>query len=387
MDEIKITNRKTIKVIHCADVHLDSPFSDSDPEKAAVLRSELRGAFSSLITYARFNDVDIVLMAGDIFDCDFATRETVALMMRLFEENKKCRFVISPGNHDPYTRESIWSRVHFPDNVYIFDKEELAYFSFEDINTEVYGYAFCGVHMEKNPFSGQKPQNKDKINILCAHGDMFDMLSRKCPIRESDITESGFDYVALGHIHSSKNAEHKNGVWFAYSGCLSGRDFGECGHKGALILEISKSDNKTEADINIKKHSFSKRRYEKSTINIEGILTEEELYNKITGEISKNYGKDTSLRIILTGNVPPELKIFNSGIAEHCGSNLFSLEIKNNTVPFYKTERLLEDNTIRGEFFRTLLPDLTEGNEEEREIAAMALRFGLSVIDGSDITI
>ena len=376
-----MNEHKNVKILHCADVHLDSPFASLDPEKAAIRRNGLRSAFASMMTYALFNEIDIMLMAGDIFDRDFATRETVALILRSFEENKNCRFVIAPGNHDPYTNDSVWTRAVFPDNVYIFDSEQLSYFSFDDLGVDVYGYAFCDVYMEKNPFAGREPENKNRLNLLCAHGDTYDMLSRKCPISESDILKSGFDYVALGHIHTTQGIECKNGVWFGYSGCLEGRDFGECGHKGAVLVEASKTNGK--ADIRVKGLKFSKRRYETISVNLTGVNGEEGMYAVISSAMGKNYGDDTCLRITLSGSVPPDINISPSNIAEKIGAGLFSLEIKNKTLPLFESDKLIDDTTIRGELFRSLIPILQNGTEEERLTAADALRCGLAALDGS----
>jgi DNA repair exonuclease SbcCD nuclease subunit len=231
---------KPVKILHCADIHLDSPFADRSPEKAAVRRNELRGAFSSMMTYARLNGVDIMLIPGDLFDNEYVTPDTVSLVLREFKDNKSCRFVISPGNHDPYTQNSVYDKIEFPLNVYIFNSEQLSLFSFDDLETDVYGYAFTSGVLEYNPFAGRNPKDPGRMNILCAHGELGVPVSHNCPIKLTDITNSTFDYVALGHIHNSKGIEHSNGVYYGYSGCIEGRDYGECGYKGALYGEISK---------------------------------------------------------------------------------------------------------------------------------------------------
>ncbi|MDD4772066.1 MAG: DNA repair exonuclease [Eubacteriales bacterium] len=371
----------SVKVLHCADIHLDSPFADRDPEKAAVRRSELRGAFSSLMTYARLNEADIVLIAGDLFDSEFVTSETISLVLREFARNASCRFVISPGNHDPYTQNGIYDKTDFPPNVYIFDDNRLSVFSFDDLNTDVYGYAFTSPSLEYNPFAGRRPENSGRLNILCAHGELGAAASLNCPIKLTDITSGGFDYVALGHIHNSDGVSLANGVYYGYSGCLEGRDFGECGYKGALFGSINKTDGVCKADI--RGLRFSKRRYEILTLNLTGMTDAEAVYDKISAAVEKKYGNDTSLRLVLEGEISPSLILSESIIRQNL-ENLFSLQIKNNTLPLFDYALLEKDQTIRGEYFRCLLP-LLQGDEADRSDAALALRYGFSALAGSDI--
>ena len=114
-----------IKVLHAADIHLDVPFNIGDIDKAKIKRSELRGAFSSLMTFARIEKFDLVLIAGDMFDSSFVTPDTAALVTREFAACHECRIVISPGNHDPYTPDSIWAKISFPENVYVLEESSL----------------------------------------------------------------------------------------------------------------------------------------------------------------------------------------------------------------------------------------------------------------------
>ena len=64
-----------LKILHCADLHLDSPFKSGNAGKSEVRRRELRGTFSSLIMYIKTNKIDIALMSGDLFDSGFMTKD------------------------------------------------------------------------------------------------------------------------------------------------------------------------------------------------------------------------------------------------------------------------------------------------------------------------
>ncbi len=373
-----------VKVLHCADIHLDSAFSLEDAAKAEIRRSELRGTFTSLMSYAKMNEVDLVLMAGDLFDREFVTKDTVSLMIKEFAANPDCRFVISPGNHDPYTATSVYAKTEFPENVFIFDKSELSFFDFEKLGVTVYGYAFTSQTMETNPIAGERiAKDPGKINLLCAHGDLLSPISPYCPITKSDIRISGVDYAAIGHVHNSFGVEREGDSYYGYSGCLEGRDFGETGYKGAIYAEFEKIDGKTEAKFwNMK---FSKRRYESIDVDITGAVDISAALSAVKSEVVGKYGEDTSLRVALVGNIPAGAD-YAAPIEKMLSELVFYAEVRDNTLPLYQTDALKADPSIRGAFFRSLLPVLEEGTPEERKSASEALRIGLAALDGRDLT-
>lgn len=368
------------KILHCADIHLDSPFKSGNAGKSEVRRRELRGTFTSLMMYIKDNGIVLALMSGDLFDRESVTKETADFFFGELAAVPGCRFVISPGNHDPYTPGSIYAASEIPDNVYIFSDTALNRFSFPDIGVDVYGYAFTKGTLDLCPFTGRQPADSDRINLLCAHADVGDPLSPYCPVSENDIAGTGFDYCALGHIHNSAGMKKVGNTYYAYSGCLEGRDFGETGHKGAIVLDITKERGITS--IKASGVRFSKRRYEICRADVSGCRTEDELVSKIRSAIVGKYGSDTLLRLVLTGNVPPSLRIGTDEITARFGDGLFYLETVDRTLPLYDSDSLRNDPTIRGAFFRELLPLLENGSPEERSDAARALRLGLMALNG-----
>lgn len=358
-----------IKILHCADIHLDSPFASLPAERAEVRRSELRAAFTSMMLYARMNGCDLLLMAGDVVDSRYATRETAQLLQKEFAAIPKTNIVIAPGNHDPYTRSSIWSAVEFPKNVSIFDSEKLSYFSFDELNTDVYGYAFTAPKLDVNPAAGHKPLNPDRFNLLCAHCEMNVPGGHAAPLTDADMEASGMDYAALGHLHNTSGIHCLGKTWYGYSGCLEGRGFGECGYKGAVWVELDRTDG--GVTVNPRGIRFSKRRYESLTIDATGFGTAEELTAAFRSAVRANgYGEDTTLRVVLEGKVVPTL---SPGDADLGGAILVD-----NTLPDVDGCTLGEDPGIRGAYYRELLPLLQSGDPEQRRRAALALRLGLS---------
>lgn len=370
------------KIIHAADLHLDAPFSLFDVQKAQVRKNELRGAFASLVLYARTEKADMVILAGDLFDSGFVTKETTALMISQFASLPECKFVITPGNHDYISSRSPYKKECFPPNVYIFESEEMTRLSFDDIGVDVYGFAYTSPSYTENPLISVPPLDRRKINILAAHCDLL-ARSENCPLTPNDLARSGFDYAALGHIHKGGEIKMAGNTYYAYSGCLEGRSFDECGVKGVILCEFSKEYGKLSASFLNRR--ICRRYYEKLAVDITGVRSQSELCERVRSAVAAaGYGADVLLRVKLIGRVAPGLSLSPEKL-EAATIGVYYLEVENDAVPLLDYEELKNDISIRGAFFRELLPKLESEDEGERRTAAEALRYGLAALDGGDV--
>ncbi len=365
-----------VKIIHCADLHLDSPFSSFGFQTAKMKRELLFGTFTSLILYARMEKADIMLLPGDIFDTEYVSRQTVAKMIKQFEQTD-CRFVISPGNHDPYRDASPYKHEKFPSNVYIFSSPVISKFSFDDIGVDVYGFAFTSSAMETCPIRSGAELDANKINILSCHADMTSG-SATCPITEDDIAHSGFDYVALGHIHNSDGVKKAGDVYYAYSGCPEGRSWDETGAKSVIMLKAEKKDGVFEPVFT--RQQLTKRRYEKEMLDITGATGNAEVIDSVNALIrEKRYDRDTSVRITLRGELTSDVILSAKTISDSI-NGVGAAEISDETVPLLNTAELESDPTVRGAFYAQLAPMLGSDDEQTRKTAYEALKLGLAAL-------
>lgn len=368
-----------VKLIHCADIHLDTPFRSADPEASAEGRRGLRQALVSLIEYARAEGVRAVLMAGDIFDTRSVTSDTVAFFKDAVSSFPECTFAVAPGNHDPYAEKGVWDSLSDLPNLHIFKSEKMEYFDLDGTCVRIYGYGFTSQSLESSPLIGFAPEESDRINILLAHADVGSSLSPYCPTSEHDIEASGFDYCAFGHVHGGTGIKFAGKVPYAYSGCLVGRDFGETGKKGAVTVTVS-----DDGELTFDTVSFTDRTYEITELDVTGTLDTAELRRRLSLRISE-FGPTVSLRVILTGSIPLELNVDTLGLRNELGSPLTYLEIEDGTVPTLDAAVLESDPTIIGEFYRELRPLLESGTAKERSTAAKALRVGIAALRGEDL--
>lgn len=369
-----------IKIFHTGDFHLDSPFSGLDVKQSDMRRAELRNSFSAALMKAASDGCDLVLIAGDLFDCGYVTSETVA---KTFTAIEKCGLpvIIAPGNHDPYEKNGIYDRLERPENLFVFSSPELSRIDISELGVSVHGYAFTSDRLDEPPVTADRiALHPTNTNILLAHGDIYSPISKYAPISPAVIEASGFDYVALGHIHKSEEPVRMGKTLVSYCGFPEGRGFDELGFGGALEITIDRS-----ADTVLAEHvTLSSRRYMIETVDVTGAGSSRDVISAIERFVSESgFGKETSLRILLTGAVSPDTSFEIAADAEALGLSV--LEIENNTSPVYDAQLLERDISLRGALYRQLLPALRSADSRERAVASEALRIGLAALDGKQI--
>ena len=370
-----------IRILHCGDLHLDSPFSSLTHEKSEMRCRELRETFTYMMNYAMSENIDLVLIAGDLFDSGFVFRDTLSLLCARFSA-LACPVVISPGNHDPYTADSLYAAGKLPENVHVFSSETPARFDFPAIGVSVTGYAFTSDRYESNPLDAPMPLHPKHINVLLGHADITSPISKYAPIPLRSLEKSGFAYAALGHVHNPPRAIRIGKTTAAYSGVAEGRSFDEQGFGGARLVTVERTDH--GISVTTKRLVFSHRRYMIEQVEVDGAERDEDVADKIGERIRlQGYGPETALRVVLRGAVALNYTPDIEGIAEQCRGELYLLEVQDMTSPIFDAAYLREDKTIRGELYRALESQLNSEDERQRKVASLALQYGLKALDGN----
>lgn len=367
-----------VKVFHCADIHLDSPFSLFSPREAEKRRTELRAAFTSALMYAREKKADLFLISGDLFDGDYVTRDTRELLVREFAKCGDMKIFISPGNHDPYSVGSVYDTTEFPENVHVFGGEREVV-SLDGIGVDVYGFGFTSKNYISSPVSGWNIRDKSKINILVTHGDMVGSGEMTGPVTKQEIAASGFDYIALGHIHKPTGLLCENGVFYSYPGCIEGRSFDELGYKGAMFGTVDKGN----AEMALKR--FSKSRYEQISVDISGVNEKMEALDVIRSAI-RRYTDDTALRLTLTGELKNAFVILPNEIGKGCEYPYY-IEITDRTYIAPDLGELEQSNTLKGIFVRRITEQMRglDPESEEYQTLSLALKYGLAALEDRSV--
>ena len=160
---------RSLRILHTADLHLDSPFEGLGAGKAAVRRKEQRELLAALAELAAREQVDLVLLAGDLLDSDGNYAETGETLVRCLKQIRVPVF-ISPGNHDCYTASSPYARLRMPENVHIFRSNAIQAVDLPELQTRVYGAAFTEKTSGPLLRGFRAPRQEGWYQILCLHG-------------------------------------------------------------------------------------------------------------------------------------------------------------------------------------------------------------------------
>jgi len=137
--------KSLFRFIHAADIHLDSALQGLERYEGAPvdeIRSATRRAVDNLVELAIDEEVDFVLMAGDLYDGDWKDYNTGLYfserMGRLREANVRV-FMIA-GNHDAASQ--ITKHLRLPDNVTVFSTRSPERVLVEELSVAIHGQGF-----------------------------------------------------------------------------------------------------------------------------------------------------------------------------------------------------------------------------------------------------
>lgn len=228
-----------MKFIHTADLHLDSPlrglssYADAPAER---LRTATRDAFHNLVTQAIDEQVDFMVIAGDVYDGDWKDFNTGLFFIRQMGRlrNSGIPVYLLYGNHDA---DSEMTRgLELPDNVHVFSSRKAETFRIESRKVALHGRSFKVAATTDNLLPGYPEPVAGWLNIGVLHTALEGNAehARYAPCSVAELKAKGYQYWALGHVH--EHWVQRGDVTIAYPGNLQGRHIRELGARGALLV-------------------------------------------------------------------------------------------------------------------------------------------------------
>lgn len=242
--------------IHAADLHIGAPFRGLralSEEWARRLADAIPAAWDRVVEAAITRKVDFVVVSGDIFD---SVRASYRDYLRFFDglnrlDAEGIPTYLCTGNHDPL---SIWQQDFFalpasatmlaadrPDfALYERDGRPMAIIGGRGYPNKVWspneniaeGITRAAALEALGPRAAEAPY---AIGVLHT-GLTLD--PHKAPSDPVELLASGFDYWALGHIHSPWVNDDAN-PRLVFSGCIQGRDVRETGPRGVNLVTVA----------------------------------------------------------------------------------------------------------------------------------------------------
>lgn len=356
------------KIIHCADLHLDSPMETHMTDvQASTRNTEVIHSFLRLTDYAVKNNVRVVIIAGDMFDGNRVKSRTVDEILDAMRRTPEVDYLYLVGNHDDDS--DAFADHSVPNNLKKFDKQWKTY--------EYDGVAISGVEMcESNASSLYQniPHKDGSVNIVTLHGQVG-FTTGNDQVNLSLLKNRGIDYLALGHIHTYSAQPLDNKGIYCYSGCLEGRGFDECGPKGFVLLEIA------AGHIQHKFVPFSCRQLHRISVDISGLTKNPEIAQKMI-QSAKEIGPDDMVEFLLSGAVDPTANIAISYLQNLVKQDFFFIKVKDETRMAINPEDYKNDVSLKGEFIRLVLS--SDASEEDK---ASMIRTGMQALAGEEITL
>lgn len=372
-----------VKFLHCADLHLDAPFTGSglSAEQAALRRSEIKETFGRIVQLARDEQVELLLISGDLWEHGYVRKQTVTAINELLGSLSPVKVFIAPGNHDPLLADSFYRTITWADNIHIF-RGGPSEVKLPELGIVVYGYGYEGYETREPVLQDLKVSNREDINILVAHCQVVQGAgsgSSYLPLDLATIQRLGLDYLALGHIHLPSGAVRVGESLWAYPGSPEPLGFDEPGEHGVILGEVTKE--RGQAQITTTWVPIQKRRYYDLKVDISEAGTPEAVVALVKGAVKLGPEKDF-FRVTLTGRVAPDLVIEEQVLAATLSGDFFHLRLNNNSFPDYDLERLSKGQDLVGLYIRKMehLLDQSKDQCTDPEIIRLALAYGLDAL-------
>ena len=406
-----------VKLIHTADLHLDSAFrSRFTKEEAENRRQKQLMAWKELLSFAVEKKVQGILIAGDLFDSPVVSHGTMDFFLSTISEHPEISFFYLRGNHD--TENTFRYQENLPKNLFLFSDKGKKYrlndrlllagveYGTKDISfgenkgaTQGAGQA-AEQAVEQETVHGAEALSKNETeseeeskflklkeedcNILLLHGALYqgtpkgDSLQGEEGIFLKNLEKLPLSYIALGHIHKGGEGKLNNGALWAYPGCLQGRGFDEEGERGFLYLKVEEEKKEIRKEfIPIKQGEF--RILEIELQGDEGTLA---CLKKIEEEMEKaSISKEDSLRIVLKGKKDLEQERNLRYLQLQLQDSVFFLEIQDESELSWNREEAMKEKSLKGEFLRVVAGADNLSKEEQEEIIAL----GIGLLQGGEL--
>jgi exonuclease SbcD len=238
-----------MRILHLADVHLDTSFQGRSSRIRTRLRGATREAFRSAVELALDAEVHAVVIAGDLFDGLRLSFETERFLLEQLQRLTQAGIgvVYATGNHDPGSTRHARREIPWPAGVEVVPDGRPRRIAIRDGKGHEVGCVTAAGHatsQETGDLAAGFPRPDGALpEVAVLHTQVVGSRSAEAhepyaPSTLETLVGSGYDYWALGHVHVRQELGDLPGIH--YSGNLQGRTPRETGPKGALLVEVAR---------------------------------------------------------------------------------------------------------------------------------------------------
>lgn len=383
----------SIRFIHTADIHLDTPFKGLTNLPGNLIEQVRRSTFKvfdKIVDYCIQYEVDFLLIAGDLYDSEDKSLKAQIHLLRGFEklDAHGISTYIIHGNHDPFDKNT--QLINWPKSVNFLSPaqvESLVFYKNGQEAAIIFGRSYPTKVFKENIVAEYKVNKPDVFNIGLLHtnvdGDRNHDTYAPCSLTQ--LIDSEIDYWALGHIHKS-NILSNHSPAIVYPGNPQGRHINEDGLKGCYLVEIN-----NKAITSLEMLPTSEIVWLKQEINLSQAVTFEDVLNIIQEELetlSLAYNLPLILELDLIGSTSlhnelhrgdrvQEIKELINETNSTTNPWLWLEDITLKTRPLVSKEEILAQNGFLSDFIKQFEQAKTEINKDSelyQELAAELFR-------------
>ena len=364
-----------MRLIHCADIHLDSKMtSNLTKEKARERKAELLNTFGEMVRSGEKNHVAGIIIAGDLFDTKNISAAARNVVLDAVKNHPDIVFYYLRGNHDA---DLILDNLEaIPENLKLFGDGWTAYSASDSV--VITGVEFNGTN--GTSIYNELSLDREKFNIVVLHGQETQSTSRDTTevIQLKKLKDAGIDYLALGHVHAYKMAALDNHGYYCYPGCLEGRGFDECGEHGFVMLDIDEERGTFSTEF----IRLACRNLYTLEIDISGCRTTEEIAGRLEEDLkTADFSPGSLVKLVLNGSVDVECDKNMDLLLKRFENRYYFLKIYDETKLMVDYAAFALDESLKGEFVRRVWAAENLSQEEKTTI----IRYGIQALAGEEL--
>jgi DNA repair exonuclease SbcCD nuclease subunit len=386
-----------LRLLHTADVHLGARHADLG-DRAATQRERQFAAFVATIDLALGEKVDLVLIAGDLFDSNVQPKRSVeraaSQLQRLVDA--RIRLVIAPGTHDVYDRASIYRAYDLPamagavgsDLATVLDPDHPDV-HLKSLDVVVHGRCFATKRAPHSPLQGLDTSKDDRatwhIGLLHAALAIEGKTDAdEVVITTDEIAATHLDYLALGHWHSTTKGKAGR-TSYAYSGAPEPIALDQDGAGNALLVSLEKSDGKKT--VTVEERKVGRTRVEKVQLDVATVGSQPSLVSKL----AERADQDLVLDVEIIGVKPDELDVHVDEVETELADRFLKVRVRDRSVAPLPEGPVVSADTVLGAFIRDLEAQIGEAEARDDEATSNelrdSLRLGRLLLSGAEVTL
>lgn len=371
------------QILHFADLHLDASFASCGLPSAVGnwRRTDLRGTLGRILSLARERRVDVVTIAGDLYEQSYVLPDTASFLVQQFARLAPTRVLIAPGERDPHTNDSLYALTRWPENVSVYSRAQLAAVTVAS-GIHLWGAACPASH--GGEWLGRSRVDRGGVNLLLLHADdaQHPLPGRETPfsVDQDSIRAAGFDLALLGHQHNGR-------VWptdaplCVYPGSPEPLAASEANDAHSVVL-LRIEDGVCAPEL----MPISLWRHISTEVSLTGCASTDEAARRVAEALRVDPDGDnerTVCDVSLTGVPPADFDVEELAERVDMRSHLrFTARLS----PASNLKRLAQERTVRGLVVRRFQARLDAADsDDERRLALSALNCVLQALAGQEV--